>query len=165
VFGGSQGARSINRAAVEAFAGARFHVLHAAGERDLPDLTAPGPHYDLRGYISDFGEAIAASDLVIARAGGSIFEITAQGKPAILIPYPYATGNHQAANARYMEEAGAAVVIPDAELTSARLAQEVAPLLADRSRLGAMARAAASLARPDAARVIAGELLSAAGVR
>lgn len=61
VFGGSQGARSINHAAVEAFAGARFHVLHAAGERDLPDLQAPGPHYDLRGYISEFGEALLAS--------------------------------------------------------------------------------------------------------
>lgn len=163
IFGGSQGARSINRAAVEAFAGARFHVLHAAGERDLPTLESPGPHYDLRGYIADFGQALAASDLVVARAGGSIFEITAHGRPAILIPYPYATADHQAANARYMEEAGAAVVIPDAELTSARLAQEVARLLADPSGLNAMARASASLARPDAAEVIAGELLSAAG--
>ena len=165
VFGGSQGARSINRAAVEAFAGARFHVLHAAGDRDLPTLESPGPHYDLRGYIGEFGQAIAASDLVVARAGGSIFEITAHGRPAILIPYPYATGDHQASNARYMEEAGAAVVIPDAELTSARLAQEVARLLADRSRLNAMARASAALARPDAARVIAGELLGAARTR
>ena len=90
VFGGSQGARSINRAAVEAFAGARFHVLHAAGERDLRDLDlqAPGPHYDLRGYISRFGEALLASDLVVARAGGSIFEIAAHGKPAVLVPVP-----------------------------------------------------------------------------
>ncbi len=98
VFGGSQGARSINRAAVEAFAGARFHVLHAAGERDLrdlEDLQAPGPHYDLRGYIPRFGEALLASDLVVARAGGSIFEIAAHGKPAILVPYPYATADHQ----------------------------------------------------------------------
>ena len=63
VFGGSQGARSINQAALEAFAGARFHVLHAAGERDLAELSSPGPHYDLRGYISDFGEALLASDL------------------------------------------------------------------------------------------------------
>ena len=100
VFGGSQGARSINQAAVEAFAGARFHVLHAAGERDLPDLQAPGPHYDLRGYISEFGEALLASDLVVARSGGSIFEIAAHGRPAVLIPYPYATADHQTANAR-----------------------------------------------------------------
>ena len=122
VFGGSQGARSINRAAVEAFAGARFRVLHAAGERDLRDLGdlhAPGPHYDLRGYISSFGEALLASDLVVARAGGSIFEIAAHGKPAVLVPYPYATADHQTANASFMERAGAAVVIPDSELTPA----------------------------------------------
>jgi UDP-N-acetylglucosamine--N-acetylmuramyl-(pentapeptide) pyrophosphoryl-undecaprenol N-acetylglucosamine transferase len=162
VFGGSQGARSINHAAVEAFAGARFHVLHAAGERDLPDLQAPGPHYDLRGYISEFGEALVASDLVIARSGGSIFEIAAAGRPAVLIPYPHATADHQTANAKYMEEAGAAIVIPDDELTPARLAAEVGGLLADPGRLTAMARAAAAVAKPDAAREIAQEVLAAA---
>jgi UDP-N-acetylglucosamine--N-acetylmuramyl-(pentapeptide) pyrophosphoryl-undecaprenol N-acetylglucosamine transferase len=161
VFGGSQGARSINHAAVEAFAGARFHVLHAAGERDLPDLQAPGPHYDLRGYISAFGEALLASDLVIARSGGSIFEIAAAGRPAVLIPYPYATADHQTANAKYMEEAGAAIVIPDDELTPARLAAEVGGLLADSGRLAAMARASAGVAKPDAAREIAREVLAA----
>jgi UDP-N-acetylglucosamine--N-acetylmuramyl-(pentapeptide) pyrophosphoryl-undecaprenol N-acetylglucosamine transferase len=162
VFGGSQGARSINHAAIEAFAGAGFRVLHAAGERDLPDLRAPGPHYDLRGYIPDFGDALLASDLVVARAGGSIFEIASHGRPAILVPYPYATADHQAANARYMEKAGAAIVIPDDELTGPRLAQEVGRLLGDRSTLAAMARASAALARPDAARQIADELLAAA---
>ena len=162
VFGGSQGARSINRAAVEAFAGARFRVLHAAGERDLGDLHAPGPHYDLRGYISQFGEALVGSDLVVARAGGSIFEIAAHGKPAVLVPYPYATADHQTANAIFMERAGAAVVIPDSELTPARLANEVGRLLSDPGRLAVMARASAALARPNAARDIADELLSAA---
>jgi UDP-N-acetylglucosamine--N-acetylmuramyl-(pentapeptide) pyrophosphoryl-undecaprenol N-acetylglucosamine transferase len=162
VFGGSQGARSINHAAVEAFAGARFRVLHAAGERDLPTLTAPGAHYDLRGYIPDFAEALEASDLVVARAGGSIFEIAAHGKPAVLIPYPYATADHQAENAAFMERAGAAVVIPDRELSGPRLAQEVGRLLADPSLLRSMARASAELARPDAAQQIAGELLAAA---
>jgi len=162
VFGGSQGARSINRAAVEAFAGARFRVLHAAGERDLGDLQAPGPHYDLRGYISPFAEALLASDLVVARAGGSIFEIAAHGKPAVLVPYPYATADHQTANASFMERAGAAVVIPDSELTPARLANEVGRLLADPGRLAAMARASAALARPNAAQDIAHELLAAA---
>jgi UDP-N-acetylglucosamine--N-acetylmuramyl-(pentapeptide) pyrophosphoryl-undecaprenol N-acetylglucosamine transferase len=163
VFGGSQGARSINRAAVEAFAGARFHVLHAAGERDLremEELRAPGPHYDLRGYVSGFGEALLASDLVVARAGGSIFEVAAHGKPAVLVPYPYATADHQTANASFMERAGAAVVIPDSELTPARLANEVGRLLADRGRLAAMGRASAAVARPDAARDIAHELLA-----
>jgi UDP-N-acetylglucosamine--N-acetylmuramyl-(pentapeptide) pyrophosphoryl-undecaprenol N-acetylglucosamine transferase len=165
VFGGSQGARSINRAAVEAFAGARFHVLHAAGERDLPELQEMrplAPHYDLRGYVSGFGEALLASDLVVARAGGSIFEIAAHGKPAVLVPYPYATADHQTGNARFMARAGAAIVIPDSELTPARLGHEVGSLLADPSRLAAMARASASLARPNAARDIAHELLAAA---
>ena len=165
VFGGSQGARSINRAAIEAFAGARFRVLHAAGERDMRDLeemVAPGPHYDLQGYIPRFGEALLASDLVVARAGGSIFEIAAHGKPAVLVPYPYATADHQSANASFMESAGAAVVVPDGELTPARLANEVGRLLADRGRLAAMARASAALARPNAARDIAHELLAVA---
>jgi UDP-N-acetylglucosamine--N-acetylmuramyl-(pentapeptide) pyrophosphoryl-undecaprenol N-acetylglucosamine transferase len=161
VFGGSQGARSINRAAVDAFAGARFRVLHAAGERDLAELQAPGPHYDLRGYIPNFGEALLAADLVVARSGGSIFEIAAAGKPAVLIPYPYATADHQTANARYMEKAGAAIVIPDRELSGPRLAQEVGRLLADRGRLASMARASAALAKPDAARAIAREVLAA----
>jgi UDP-N-acetylglucosamine--N-acetylmuramyl-(pentapeptide) pyrophosphoryl-undecaprenol N-acetylglucosamine transferase len=165
VFGGSQGARSINQAAIAAFKGAGFRVLHAAGERDLPDLSSPGTHYDLRGYIGDFGQALAAADLVIARAGGSVFEIAAHGKPAVLIPYPHATADHQTANARYFERAGAAVVIADDELSAARLGQEVGRLLADPRRLAAMGRAAAALARPKAAQDIAGELLAAAGRR
>jgi UDP-N-acetylglucosamine--N-acetylmuramyl-(pentapeptide) pyrophosphoryl-undecaprenol N-acetylglucosamine transferase len=163
VFGGSLGARSINHAAIEAFSGARFHVLHAAGERDLPDLTAPGPHYDLRGYISGFRDALVASDLVVARSGGSVFEIAAHGRPSVLIPYPFATADHQTANARYIEQAGAAIVIPDAELSGPRLAGEVGQLLADRPRLAAMSRAAAALARPRAAQDIAAEVLAAAG--
>ncbi len=162
VFGGSLGARSINHAAIEAFRGAGFRVLHAAGERDLDTLEAPGPHYDLRGYISRFGEALLASDLVVARSGGSVFEIVAHGRPAVLIPYPHATADHQSRNARFMERAGAAVVIRDSELTGARLAQVVGQLLADRPRLAAMARAAAGLARPEAAKEIAHELLRAA---
>ena len=160
VFGGSQGARSINHAAIEAFGEARFRVLHAAGTRDLPDLTAPGPHYDLRGYISDLGEALLAADLVVARSGGSVFEVAAHGRPMVLVPYPHATADHQMANARYFESDGAAVVIPDAELSGPRLAQEVGGILADPSRLAAMARASESMARPDAAEQIAGEVLA-----
>jgi UDP-N-acetylglucosamine--N-acetylmuramyl-(pentapeptide) pyrophosphoryl-undecaprenol N-acetylglucosamine transferase len=164
VFGGSQGARSINHAAIEAFAGAagRVRILHAAGTRDLADLTSPGPHYDLRGYIGNFSEALLAADLVIARSGGSVFEIAAHGRPMILIPYPYSAGGHQDDNARHMERAGAAVVIADADLTGPRLASETGRLLGDRSRLTAMARASQAMARPDAAREIAGEVLEAA---
>ena len=165
VFGGSQGARSINHAALDAFRGATFRVLHAAGTRDLPYLMAPGPHYDLRGYISEFGEALLASDLVVARSGGSIFEIAAHGRPMILIPYPHASADHQSANAAYMEQAGAAVVIPDMELDGPRLDEEVGRLLGDPAALAAMGRAAAGLARPDAAAQIAAEVLVAAGQR
>jgi UDP-N-acetylglucosamine--N-acetylmuramyl-(pentapeptide) pyrophosphoryl-undecaprenol N-acetylglucosamine transferase len=163
VFGGSLGARSINQAAVEAFAGASFRVLHAAGARDFPSLAAPGPHYDLREYIHEgFGDALLAADLVIARSGGSVFEIAAHGRPAILVPYPAAAADHQTTNARWMADAGAAVVIPDADLTAARLAHEAGELLHDRTRLAAMAHASAALARPDAAGDIAAELLAAA---
>jgi len=162
VFGGSLGARSINEAAITAFAGARFHVLHAAGERDLPGLSAPGPHYDLRGYISNFGEALIASDLVVARSGGSIFEVAAHGRPMVLVPYPFATADHQMTNAAFMQRAGAATVIPDAELTGSRLAREVGSLLADPARLAGMARAATAAARPHAAAEIADEVLAAA---
>lgn len=162
VFGGSLGARSINHAAVEAFADAPFRVLHAAGARDFPSLRAPGPHYDLREYVHELGDALLASDLVVARSGGSIFEVAAHGRPAILIPYPAAAADHQTANARWMEEGGAATVIPDAELTAERLRREVDALLGDPNRLAAMAAASAALARPDAAREIARELLAAA---
>jgi UDP-N-acetylglucosamine--N-acetylmuramyl-(pentapeptide) pyrophosphoryl-undecaprenol N-acetylglucosamine transferase len=163
VFGGSLGARSINDASVEAFGGASFRVLHAAGARDFPSLVAPGPHYDLREYIHEgFGDALLAADLVVARSGGSVFEIAAHGRPAILIPYPSAAADHQTTNARWMADAGAAIVIPDADLTAARLAHEAGDLLHDRTRLTAMAHASAALARPDAAQDIAAELLAAA---
>jgi UDP-N-acetylglucosamine--N-acetylmuramyl-(pentapeptide) pyrophosphoryl-undecaprenol N-acetylglucosamine transferase len=164
VFGGSLGARSINQAAVEAFASLPdgVRVLHAAGRRDFAALSAPGPHYDLREYIDGFGEALLVSDLVVARSGGSVFEVAAQGKPAILIPYPHAAADHQTANARWMERHGAAVIVPDGELTAERLRAEVDGLLSDPPRLAKMAAASASLARPDAAQSIARELLAAA---
>jgi UDP-N-acetylglucosamine--N-acetylmuramyl-(pentapeptide) pyrophosphoryl-undecaprenol N-acetylglucosamine transferase len=161
VFGGSLGARSINATAVTAFADAPYRILHVAGRRDFPDLTAPGPHYVLRDYVVPFGTALAAADLAVARAGGSVFELAQYALPSVLIPYPHASGNHQAANARWMEQAGAATVLPDAELSPERLRAEVDALVADESRRRAMAAAAEKLARPDAARVIAGEVLAA----
>jgi UDP-N-acetylglucosamine--N-acetylmuramyl-(pentapeptide) pyrophosphoryl-undecaprenol N-acetylglucosamine transferase len=196
VFGGSLGAHSINLAAIEAYAGATFHVLHVCGRRDYPELAALAetgtlaergmraggeclpasvegecppasarpPGYDLREYLdlAEFAQALAAADLVVARAGGSLFEVAAHGRPAILIPYPHAAADHQAANARWMEQGGAAVVVPDGELSAARLARETATLLADPQRLRAMAAAARRLARPDAAEAVAQELLEAA---
>jgi UDP-N-acetylglucosamine--N-acetylmuramyl-(pentapeptide) pyrophosphoryl-undecaprenol N-acetylglucosamine transferase len=162
VFGGSLGARSINLAAVAAFADAPYRVLHIAGRRDFGELRAPGPHYDLRDYVQPFGEALAAADLAVARAGGSIFELAQHGLPAVLVPYPHATADHQTANARWMLDGGAAVALPDGELTPERLRAEVDAVLLDPERLAAMAAASARLARPDAARDVARAVLGAA---
>jgi UDP-N-acetylglucosamine--N-acetylmuramyl-(pentapeptide) pyrophosphoryl-undecaprenol N-acetylglucosamine transferase len=167
VFGGSLGARSLNEAAVAAFADASFHVLHVSGRRDHPELSARSLRegYDLREQLdlADFAKALAAADLVVARAGGSVFEIAAHGLPAILVPYPHATADHQSQNARWMSDAGAAVTIPDGELSGPRLAREVALLLADEGRMARMAAASRALARPDAADAVARELLRAGG--
>ncbi len=171
VMGGSQGARSINECALAALAergGRSFHVIHLAGQRDFPQLEqrlAVAPHgdrYTLLAYEPDLGDCLAACDLVLGRAGGSIFELTAAGRPAVLVPYPFAAGGHQESNAAWMAEAGAATVIRDEELDAGRLAAELGGLLWDEQRLAAMARAAAGLAMPDAARRIADEVLEAA---
>jgi UDP-N-acetylglucosamine--N-acetylmuramyl-(pentapeptide) pyrophosphoryl-undecaprenol N-acetylglucosamine transferase len=170
VFGGSLGARRINDAAIDAFgSGAPVAVLHASGRRDHPELErrlealGSPSHYHLRPYISPFADALAASDLAVARSGGSVLEVAAAGLPSILVPYPYATADHQTLNARHMERAGAAVVVPDAELDGPRLAREVAALLGAPDRMRAMANAALEVARPDAARRVADELLELAG--
>ncbi len=166
VFGGSLGARSINLAALEAFSDGAFRVLHVSGRRDHRELEARRlpAGYDLREYLdlADFSDALAAADLVIARAGGSVFEIAAHGVPAILVPYPHASGDHQVANARWMDEGGAAITIPDRELSGPRLRSEADDLLADRPRMAAMASASRRLARPEAAAEVASELLRAA---
>ncbi|MGN6202889.1 MAG: undecaprenyldiphospho-muramoylpentapeptide beta-N-acetylglucosaminyltransferase, partial [Solirubrobacterales bacterium] len=171
VFGGSQGARTINFAAVEAFAegeGRDFHVLHIAGRRDFTEVQrrlAVAQHrerYTLLEYEPNLGNALAAADLVLARSGGSIFEVVAAGRPAILAPFPFATADHQTANAEWMRGGGAAIVVPDAELTGERLGREVAAVLGDEARLAEMAAAASRLAKPDAARRIADEVLKAA---
>jgi UDP-N-acetylglucosamine--N-acetylmuramyl-(pentapeptide) pyrophosphoryl-undecaprenol N-acetylglucosamine transferase len=175
VVGGSQGARSVNFAALEAFAerdGRDFRVLHLSGRRDHEELErrlAAASHrdgYELIGYDPDgLGDFLAAADLVLGRSGGSIFEFTAAGRPAILVPYPYATAGHQSANAAWMERGGAATVVVDAELGgeagAERLRAEVAAILGDGSRLEAMAAASRGLAKPDAARRIADEVLAA----
>jgi UDP-N-acetylglucosamine--N-acetylmuramyl-(pentapeptide) pyrophosphoryl-undecaprenol N-acetylglucosamine transferase len=169
VFGGSLGARSLNEAALEAFGtAAPGAVLHACGERDYPDLEArlgalgPPPHYHLHAYIEPFADAYAAADLVVARAGGSVFELAAAGLPAILVPYPHATASHQEKNADWMRRGGAAVVVPDSKLAGPRLAREVAALLGAPERMQAMARSARALARPDAAARIADTALTLA---
>jgi len=179
IVGGSLGARSINHAAFEAFtrldrglphdAVGRPWVLHVAGRRDYGELRrrwdeqGRPERYTLISYEPDLGDVLAAADLVVARAGGSVMEIAAAGRPAILVPYPHATGGHQRTNARWMVDGGAAVVIDDAELNAERLSGAIAELLSDEDRLRDMSIAARRLARPDAAERIAREILGAAG--
>jgi UDP-N-acetylglucosamine--N-acetylmuramyl-(pentapeptide) pyrophosphoryl-undecaprenol N-acetylglucosamine transferase len=171
VVGGSQGARSINLAAVEAFAerdGRDFAVIHIAGSRDYPELQArlaAASHperYTLLEYEPNLGDALAAADLVLGRSGGSIFEVVATGRPAILVPYPFATADHQTANAEWMRAGGAASVIADSELDAEGLRAEVDGVINDPARLEEMAAAARGLAKPDAARRIADQVLEAA---
>ncbi len=166
VFGGSLGARSVNHAALDGLADAPYRVLHVAGRRDFADLVAPTRDgYDLRDYVSPFGPALAAADLAVARSGGSVFELAQHGVPAVLIPYPHASADHQTTNAAWMADAGAAVVIRDAELDGAGLRAAVDAILGTPGRLERMAAASAALARPDAAHDVARVVLEAARSR
>jgi UDP-N-acetylglucosamine--N-acetylmuramyl-(pentapeptide) pyrophosphoryl-undecaprenol N-acetylglucosamine transferase len=162
VFGGSQGARRLNEAAVDAFGSGGPAVLHLCGEHHFEALRArvARPEYVLMPFTEDFGAALAAADLVVARAGGSVWEVAAAGKPALLVPYPHATADHQTKNARYFERRGGAVVVPEPELD---LRRQVDELLGDAGRLEEMAAAMGRLARPDAADVIAEEVIALAG--
>ncbi|UJA19860.1 undecaprenyldiphospho-muramoylpentapeptide beta-N-acetylglucosaminyltransferase [Thermoleophilia bacterium SCSIO 60948] len=171
VFGGSQGARSINLAVLDAFASGAprdFHVLLISGARDhelaAERLAAAGAvdRFTLLAYEPGLADALAAADLVLARSGASIFEIAAAGRPSILVPYPYATGRHQHHNADWMSAAGAAVSVEDSELSGESVARIVGEILGDPARLDAMAASARALARPDAAKRVADEVLAAA---
>lgn len=167
VFGGSLGARSINTAALEAFADAPWHVLHITGPRDYPEMVRRPLRdgYDLREQLDSdqFAWALSAADLAVARAGSSVLELAVHGLPAVLVPYPHASADHQLRNAEFIAAAGAAVVVADDELTGPWLAEEVDELFANPARLEAMARAARALARPDAAAAVAAAVLRAAG--
>jgi UDP-N-acetylglucosamine--N-acetylmuramyl-(pentapeptide) pyrophosphoryl-undecaprenol N-acetylglucosamine transferase len=165
VFGGSQGARSLNELAVESFGAAGPAVLHLAGERDFPMLAqrVSRPDYRLLPFVPDFGAALAAADLVLARAGGSVWELAAAQRPAILVPYPFATADHQTKNAHYFAEAGGAVLVPETQLG---LVPDLArSLLGDPERLDEMAAAMGRVARPGAADEIAEELIALAAAR
>jgi UDP-N-acetylglucosamine--N-acetylmuramyl-(pentapeptide) pyrophosphoryl-undecaprenol N-acetylglucosamine transferase len=162
VVGGSLGAQALNELAVGAFGAEGPAVLHLCGERYLDELKGRvrRPEYRLLGWTDDFGGALAAADLVLARAGGSVWEVAATGRPAVLVPSPNVTADHQTKNARYFEAAGGALVVPEREL--ARVPDVVHGLLADDARLGAMGEAMRSAARPDAAEQIAEELIALA---
>ena len=168
IFGGSLGALRINRAAVEAVRHwawrGDLHVRHVIGTRDWDEITGPGSpvppgsplRYQALEYDDDMPTSMAAADLVVCRSGSSTsFELLAAGLPSVLIPSPHVTADHQTANARHLERAGAAVLVPDGELDGARLVHEVDTLLADPHRLATMAANARAAARPDAADAIA----------
>jgi UDP-N-acetylglucosamine--N-acetylmuramyl-(pentapeptide) pyrophosphoryl-undecaprenol N-acetylglucosamine transferase len=162
VFGGSLGARLLNELALDAFGAAGPAVLHLCGTRDYDALRPRVTRVDYRLYAftEEFGAALGACDLALARAGGSVWELAAAGKPAVLIPGLFATGDHQTKNARYFEQAGAAVVVPEPE--AGRAPEVVRSLLDDPRRLGDMSRAMLRVARPDAADEIAEALIALA---
>jgi UDP-N-acetylglucosamine--N-acetylmuramyl-(pentapeptide) pyrophosphoryl-undecaprenol N-acetylglucosamine transferase len=166
VFGGSQGARTLNETAVAAWAASGPAVLHLAGDRDYDALRARVDRADYRllPFVEDFGAALGAADVVVSRAGGSVWEIAAAGKPAVLVPYPHATGDHQRLNAEYFANAGGAVLVDDARAETA-VPQVVAELLSEPERRRAMADAMHAAAKPDAADSIADELVALATAR
>ena len=159
VFGALAGARSLNELAVSAWGLSGPAILHVCGERDYELLRGRirRSDYVLVPQTDHFGEALAAADLAVSRAGGTVWELAASGTPAILVPYPHATADHQTLNARHFERGGGALVVPDAELE--RIPGLVDELLASPDRLERMREAMRALARPEAAAEIAEELI------
>jgi UDP-N-acetylglucosamine--N-acetylmuramyl-(pentapeptide) pyrophosphoryl-undecaprenol N-acetylglucosamine transferase len=164
-FGGSLGARRINQA-VRGLVGAWSNrhdlaVCHVVGSRDWPELgtsiepdpsEAGGLFYRAVEYEERMPLLLGAADLALCRAGGTtVAELAAVGLPAVLVPLPGAPHDHQTANATALVDAGAAVLLPDDELSPERLMTDLDALLADADRLAGMAKAASSVARPDAA--------------
>lgn len=179
VLGGSQGAKAVNEAVLDILprlldAGVEVRLqagradFERAGERAATMLegraqTGGHPRLVLENFIEDMGEAYAWADLVLARAGATtLAEVTAAGKPSVLIPFPFATHDHQTVNASYLQRVGAAEVIIQKDLPQADLAGRLIALLHDADRLAAMGRKAADAALPDAAERIAGALLTLA---
>jgi UDP-N-acetylglucosamine--N-acetylmuramyl-(pentapeptide) pyrophosphoryl-undecaprenol N-acetylglucosamine transferase len=162
VFGGSLGARVLNELALDAFGETGPAVLHLLGTRDYDELRGRvrRPDYRLFAFTEEFGAALGASDLVLARAGGSVWELAAAGKPAVLVPGLFATADHQTKNARFFERGGGAVVVPESEVGWAP--EVIRSLLDDPRRLAQMSEAMLRLARPRAADEIAEELLALA---
>ena len=165
VFGGSLGARLLNDLALDAWAESGPAVIHLSGERDYAELKGrvARPDYILQPFMDEIGVAYGAADIVLARAGGSVWELAAAGLPAVLVPGEFATGQHQEKNARWFADAGGAVVVPESE--AERAPRVVEELLNDTDRLATMAAAMRSIAKPNAAEEIADELVSLATAR
>lgn len=170
VFGGSRGARSINISMIENLdalraLGPRVRVLHQTGVDEVEAVKAAydqaGICSDVREFIHDMKSAYLWADLVVCRSGAAtLAELTALGKPAIVVPYPYAIGDHQTRNAMVLERAHAVRVVPDSSLKNGALVKEIVDVAENPSILSTMARNALRLGRPEAARTIARDILS-----
>ncbi|MBW3602711.1 MAG: undecaprenyldiphospho-muramoylpentapeptide beta-N-acetylglucosaminyltransferase [Actinobacteria bacterium] len=176
VFGGSQGARRLNEAAVAAASAwadpAALQVLHITGHGQYEAArrawgSAPGPlAVCCVDFVRRMDLAYAVADVVVSRAGAStIAELTVLGLPAVLVPYPHATADHQTANAVALRRAGGATVVPDADLDAGALVAAAQPLLTDEAARGAMAACSRAFGRPDAARRVADAVLTAVAAR
>lgn len=166
VFGGSRGARSINRAMIAALPALLKmtpppRIVHQTGPDEHASVAQgyavhPGLDADVRPFLEDMPKVLAEADLVVCRAGATtLAELAAAGRPAILVPFPFAADDHQRANAEAVRDAGGARVIEDRELDGARCAAEITALAGDPALRGRMAAAQRTLARPDAAERIA----------
>lgn len=175
VFGGSQGAHAINQAVLEALpqlaaAVPGLCIIHQTGEKDYVEAQAIYLKHmvaaEVSPFIDDMPGAFARADLVLCRSGAStVAEITAAGKPAILIPLPTAADDHQRHNAEILTSGNAARLLPQSELSGERLVAEIASLMSDRALLGKMSDAARRFAHPDAAATIAAMAARYAGIQ
>ncbi len=169
VFGGSRGASSINEAVrrwiVDGTLG-EASLVWQTGELDYESVREefrPSRQLWIGPYIDDMGSAYAAADLVLCRAGASsVAELTNLGKPAVLVPYPHATGDHQRHNAEALVREGAAELVPDGELAGERTGARVSSLLCDSAALARMGAACRKQGRPEAARELAERILKLA---
>jgi UDP-N-acetylglucosamine--N-acetylmuramyl-(pentapeptide) pyrophosphoryl-undecaprenol N-acetylglucosamine transferase len=164
LFGGSGGALKINLAAAEAFrTSTPYSIVQISGRRDFPHLSTNNEKHIILEYVDEIWDYLGAADVVVTRAGaGSLFDTAAAGGAAIVIPFPYATDDHQLHNARYFTEKGAAELLLDSEVTAEALRGRIEELLADDRRREELARRMGSLATPGAADEVARRLLRAA---
>jgi UDP-N-acetylglucosamine--N-acetylmuramyl-(pentapeptide) pyrophosphoryl-undecaprenol N-acetylglucosamine transferase len=173
IYGGSQGSHALNTILCAALGdlkrlGPRLHLTHQTGEREFDAVRSAyeeaGVEADIRPFLPRIYEEFAGADLIIARAGaGTIAEITAAGKAAILVPFPGASDDHQTRNARALERAGAALMVRESEWRPGRLAAEIGRFMEHREELVRMEKASRKLAKPDAAVRIADLIESLAG--
>jgi len=170
IFGGSAGAHRLNQTLPQALGLLKkdpdeLRIVHQTGKTDHAEVSAAyaqlGIQAEVVPFINAMREMYLAADLVVCRAGATtVAELTSLGKPAILVPYPYAVDDHQRANAEILVEAGAARMLLDAELTPEQVCKELRLLMTDRDQLAAMARATAALGRLDATAAVVRECLA-----